>query len=574
MKKIYFMMTAALFAASVSAQKLDLKFQPTRQIASLPAQCNNEAYAKSHQANVRRSGIGLPISNPALYLPFRLAGAAASADTIITAQPEGELLKNCYQQATGYYVFWGYVLTSVTDGSAVDVVKGADGSVYVKNLLSTLPTNYWVKGYQAEGDTIAFDFPQKIYSETGTDGSVYDYSLWRMNYTQVEEDGETYYTYVPDSVSQTMKFTLRNDTLQLVEDPYLLIGLGTSDAGEWTGYGDYSCKIFKLNESVSAPSDAASIEQALICDNSGEPDYHIGKMAIEGDNVYIGGLVSGNDTGWAKGKINGNKVTFTGTQYMGVNETALSHEYFSPAGKVEMYNAEWDYTYDSVYVEKEIVFDYDAAAKKLTSDGGFIVNKGTNDINQEAEFFSPVIEPYIEIPGKPIGATFEDFYDYDEDYGLGYAQFSIYRQSTDGNFLNPAKLYYNVYFDDELFTFTPDEYPEFTEDVTDMPYSYNGDYVSAYGDSHLFYYFTTGFDKLGVGTVYKDGDDRYEGEIEWYYITTDGIKKIDGDNMASTRSVTYTDITGRRLASPARGVNIRTTTLSDGTVHTQKVIVR
>ena len=44
--------------------------------------------------------------------------------------------------------------------------------------------------------------------------------------------------------------------------------------------------------------------------------------------------------------------------------------------------------------------------------------------------------------------------------------------------------------------------------------------------------------------------------------------------MASTRSVTYTDITGRRLATPARGVNIKTTTMSDGTVRTQKVIMR
>lgn len=574
MKKIYFMVTAAMFAASVSAQKLDLQYQPTSQIAKIPTQCRTEAYAKAHQAGVRVSGMGLNVSNPALYLPLRLAAESASADTIITTQPEGELIKNCYQQASGYYVFWGYVLNADTDGGVVDLVKGADGSIYAKNLMSMLHAGTWVKGYQAEGDTIAFDFPQKIYSEDYY-GEVYNYSLWRMKFTTVEEDGEEYQTYVPDSECQTIKFTLRNDTLQMVEGDDYIMGLGTSEDGEWTGYGDYANKVFKYDVPVSAPADAASAEPALIeFESSGETDYRVAKMAIEGDNVYLGSLVDGNDTGWAKGKIEGNKVTFTGPQYLGANESLLSHEYFSPAGKESVYEADWDYTWDSIYVEKELVFDYDAATKTLKSANGFIVNKGTVDVNQEAEFFSPVIKPYMEVAGTPQKPAFEDFLEYTDDYGYGGAQFTLSRISTDGNYLNPEKLYYNVYFDDELFTFSPDEYPEFEEDVTDVPYNYSGNDVSCYGDSHIVYFYITGFDKMGVSTIYKDGDTRYESPIEWYYLTTDGISKVADNSMASTRSVTYTDITGRRLATPARGVNIKTTTMSDGTVRTQKVIMR
>ncbi len=574
MKKIYFMMTAAMFAASVSAQKLDLQYQPTCQIAQLPAQCRTEAYAKAHQAGVRLSGIGLDISNPALSLPLRLAAESTSADTIVTAQPEGELIKGCYQQASGYYIFWGYVLSADTDGGVVDLVKGADGSIYAKNLMSMLHANTWVKGYKAEGDTIAFDFPQKVYTEDYY-GTVYNYSLWRMKYTIAEEDGEEYATYVPDTESQTIKFTLRNDTLQMVEEDDCIMGLGTTEDGEWTGYGDFANKVFRVTDPVYAPASAASAEQALVkFESSGETDYRIAKMAIEGDDVYLGNLVDGNDTGWAKGKIEGNKVKFSGPQYLGINESLLSHEYFSPAGKKEVYEADWDYTWDSVYVEKELVFDYDAATKTLTSDGGFIVNKGSGEVNQEAEFFSPVINPYKEVAGTPQKPLFADFLEYSEDYGYGGAQFSIYRTSADGNYLNPEKLYYNVYFDDELFTFTPDEYPEFEEDVTDVPYSYSGTDVTAYGDSHILYFYIVGFDKMGVSTVYKDGDTRYESPIEWYYLTTDGIEKVADNSMASTRSVTYTDIMGRRLASPARGVNIKTTTMSDGTVRTQKVIMR
>ena len=64
--------------------------------------------------------------------------------------------------------------------------------------------------------------------------------------------------------------------------------------------------------------------------------------------------------------------------------------------------------------------------------------------------------------------------DYDDDYGYGGVQLSLTRASEDGNYLNPSKLYYNMYLDDEKYTFYPDEYPEKIEDLTDVPYSYSG----------------------------------------------------------------------------------------------------
>ena len=79
--------------------------------------------------------------------------------------------------------------------------------------------------------------------------------------------------------------------------------------------------------------------------------------------------------------------------------------------------------------------------------------------------------------------------DYDDDYGYGGVQLSLTRASEDGNYLNPSKLYYNMYLDDEKYTFYPDEYPEKIEDLTDVPYSYSGTDLISYGDNHITAFF-------------------------------------------------------------------------------------
>ena len=571
MKKMYLTMAAALFAASVSAQKPLVKLSVNKPSSATALQSDAEKMMKRSIAPVKLSGIGMSQSSP--FSTMRRA--AADNNTIITDQPAGTLYKNWYQRADGYMVFWGYVFTNATDGAAIDVVKADDGSVYVKNLLSTFAANYWVKGEKAQGDTIAFNFPQPVYSQEGdTEGSTDYYSLWRMVLKDVEQDGQSYTTYVPDETTQTVKFVLRNDSL-ILTDKDILIGLGSAEDGAWTGYGDLTEEVSTFEQHINAPSDPSAAVTAIFSFEGGDSlDYRLGKIAFEGDNVYIGGITDGAPDGWAKGHVNGNKVTFSGSQYLGVDTVNNAHVFFAPAGRKSIYDPDYDYTYDSVYVVKDVVFDYDVTAKKISSDEGFIVNQGINDVYALADFFTPTVKPWIEKPGTPQNAYFYDFMNYDEEYGYGGVQFYLSRISTDGEYLNPDKIYYNLYFDDDLFTFTPDEYPEFTEDVTDVPYGYVGSDVTSDGDNHIVYFYTTGFEKLGVKTIYKDGDKRYESPIEWYYVDATGISKPTVSSSAPVNRVTYTDLSGRRLSAPAHGVNIKSETLSDGTVRTSKVIVR
>ena len=61
-----------------------------------------------------------------------------------------------------------------------------------------------------------------------------------MNFEVVEGNNQ----YVKDSVSQTIKFIWRNDSLIKTEDD-VLIGM-TNEEGSWNGIGDLVCNINHL----------------------------------------------------------------------------------------------------------------------------------------------------------------------------------------------------------------------------------------------------------------------------------------------------------------------------------------
>jgi len=135
---------------------------------------------------------------------------------LIVEQPEDTLCKNYYRTSVSIFPFWGYLLQYTVDGLAQDMVVGNDGSLYFKNPFASYLTDSWVKGVKGEGDTILVQLPQKIHEET-IDGVTYPYYAWKMVEKIIEQDGDLYYDYVPDSISQVSKFVYRNDSLIKVE---------------------------------------------------------------------------------------------------------------------------------------------------------------------------------------------------------------------------------------------------------------------------------------------------------------------------------------------------------------------
>lgn len=84
-------------------------------------------------------------------------------------------------------------------------------------------------------------------------------------------------------------------------------------------------------------------------------------------------------------------------------------------------------------------------------------------------------------------------------------------------------------------------------------------------------------------TIDKDGNIVYEGaatltgfpfELVKTTYYADGVDGVKEDGGAKVAGVTYYDANGTRVAQPRKGVNIRKRQMTDGTVVTEKIIVR
>ena len=208
-------------------------------------------------------------------------------------------------------------------------------------------------------------------------------------------------------------------------------------------------------------------------------------------------------------------------------------------------------------------------------------NKGMNSVYSTISYEAPQMQPWVEVPGSPKDPELLQFAPFDEAQGCGVLQFWFDKNSVDGNLLDTKKLYYNVYFDGDLFTAYPDEYTNISEEITDIPYNFSDnsfDFVAA-GDMHTLYFYMTGFTKLGIQTFYKDGDKVYKSNLVEYEIDDEGnftpvetaIKGMTADN-GNVTSVSFSDLSGRRVSNLASGVYLKTMKMADGTQKTVKVV--
>ena len=130
-----------------------------------------------------------------------------------------------------------------------------------------------------------------------------------------------------------------------------------------------------------------------------------------------------------------------------------------------------------------------------------------------------------------------------------------------------------MYVDDELFTFNPDEYMGLEESMTDIPYSFvDSNYdIQAYGANHSFTFFLTGYERIGVQSIHKIGDEVAKSDIVYSDGTATAIRTATQED-AECVSETYTDLSGRRVAVPSKGLYIRSMKMSDGSIRSMKIM--
>lgn len=505
------------------------------------------------------------------------ASKAATADELITEQPAGKLYKNMYRVAAGYIKLGnlGYYLEH-NQGYASDVVIADDGSFYIKNPFSTFLTKSWLKGHKAVGDTIEFDFPQFIYQDT-EDGITSNYYAQRMRRKKSQNGDSSGDTYVIDEESKTIKFTWRNDTLRMVDGE--MLGL-TDAAGKWIGRGDRSIEMFINDDKTVSPKNPAAATSYIMkypivrfpTPVTGT-DARAVKVVIEGNDIYLGDLYDDVPNCWVKGTLENGKAVFK-KQFAGMDTTSIAYSYFWPAhaDSVQTPLMEW---YVSYSLSDKTIFDYDEATRTLKTDSAFIFNVGRSEeyVYALAGFTKAELMPWENKPFTPVAPKIVEFEPYDNDLGYGYVLFDLPAESATGDDILPGQLYYQIYLNDQPLTLTPDEYINVPKDMTEIPYSFSDDYdITMDGTERNVSFFRTDFSRLGVQSIYKGGGETRRSDI--VYATTTGINGVSGDASKVVKGIVYTDLSGRRVANPAKGIYIKTTTYADGNVRNVKIVKR
>lgn len=569
MRHLYTAFAAALIASSAAtaqtAATRNVRLTPTKQAIALAKKSNFRPAVK----------LG---STAASGKHFNVASTTGTTTTapIINAQPEGKLHANLYFSGESFVDMMGYEAQLPFDGIWGKIVEAPDNkTIYINNPIGAYYSDAWIKGERTTGDTIEVKLPQQFVHEE-YDGMSTDAWLYKLVPVKVEQDGETYTTFKPDSTSQTVKYVWRNDSIVLVNTTQdsKLLGMCT-EAGEWYGYGDYIQQYTAFDQKPVAPKDETKATQMSITYyDSGQMYGRVKKAVREGNDIYIAGLNENIPSGWAKGTISGNKATFSGHQYMGLDTVTASYAFFEPVSHSMVWDSEIGDSIESLTLADAITFAYDADKGTLSTDSTFVANQGYKMFNQMFTYDGATIEPWTEKAATPLAvdASTMSYMPFSEEYGYGLLAFAPSEFDADGYILDANKLYYSIYLDDDVLTIDPDDYTLFPYETTEIPFTYSDmlDFVN-YAGMWQVYTFVTGIDRIGVQMIYKGGGEVRKSAITYISATDEDPSAVS--NVAQTgkvAGVTYTDLSGRRVSRPGKGLFIQTTRLADGTITTSK----
>lgn len=569
MRHLYTAFAAALIASSAAtaqtAATRNVRLTPTKQAITLAKKSNFRPAVKlgSTAASGKR---------------FNIASTTGTTTTapIIDAQPEGKLHANLYFSGESFVDMMGYEAQLPFDGIWGKIVEAPDNkTIYINNPIGAYYSDAWIKGERTTGDTIEVKLPQQFVHEE-YDGMSTDAWLYKLVPVKVEQDGETYTTFKPDSTSQTVKYVWRNDSIVLVNTTQdsKLLGMCT-ETGDWYGYGDYIQQYTVFDQQSVAPKDETKATQMSITYyDSGQMYGRVKKAVREGNDIYIAGLNENIPSGWAKGTISGNKATFSGHQYMGLDTVTASYAFFEPVSHSMVWDSEIGDSIENLTLADAITFDYDADKGTLSTDSTFVANQGYKMFNQVFTYDGATIEPWTEKAATPLAvdASTMSYMPYSEEYGYGLLAFAPSEFDADGYILDANKLYYSIYLDDDVLTIDPDDYTLFPYETTEIPFTYSDmlDFVN-YAGMWQVYTFVTGIDRIGVQMIYKGGGEVRKSAITYISATDEDPSAVS--NVAQTgkvAGVTYTDLSGRRVSRPGKGLFIQTTRLADGTITTSK----
>lgn len=505
-----------------------------------------------------------------------------SQEDYLTRQPDGEV-RNYVRSGKTLVSMMGGVGEFSQDGMPLTVVFDPDGKTvwFYRLVVAGEGTFGWIKG-GLEGD--------KIVIPSGQVAWYYDYGSYYTAYvvTRIKPnpDGspETYDSY--QRAEGDIEFSIDDEgimTLLPGTDGYTGMGLcrDSSDPflveygfnGKWLGYGDLETTYTPMYKTPSeGPSDDACISQytmtydmSSLTETSG---YNFVDVAVEDDRIFIRGIMSALPQSWMEGRIEGTKAIFENYQVAGIY---LDHYVYYVGCCSEENGDTGEYDWD---VLDAIEMEYDQETGSLVFPEWLVLNAYDTGLNAIEGFGGMTLNRFEDVPMEPAAPVVGQIYEeYDPYMNCQKVSFHIPCRNIDGKILDPAKLYYEVYIDDELFVFTPETYTTLTSSGTRLPYNFNdGYYIQLVEEgTNLIMFFSPDYKKFAARSLYQGGgEDRYS-EFGIFSASSTGVESIGGQT-AMADETEYFDLSGRRLTeAPDKGIYLRTVTDSEGNRKTEKV---
>ena len=537
---------------------------------------------------------------------------ASESDDVIWDQPEGRH-QYYFQWGNGYTLYDGTDLFAFEVETSGQMVWADNNEVYITNSISSLRCtgSGWVKGTVSDdGKKITVNYPQKVNYLEGYDAkgkfvryplyvSVMKYNEDTQDYSPVaDEDNVVTYTIGDDGKimmdgSKEFEWKVDPETEEeYIASPDTMLSCYyeyvDEKSGEtlpyWFGYADIAQMFTPLPDGliINEIPDGLTFELWGLTDVWGVEQSV--DVAIAGNNVYIKDIDAFTADCVVKGTIEGDKVTFPSKQFFGIHEEYGDYMFFVACGYGMVWYEEFQDYYEGYYIIDELVMDYNAATKTLTApeNTGFMMNAAIDRLYYYSAFLEPVIvgQDSESLIGAPADPEFM-IYERRDDLGQDNFMWIFPNQNVNGAFIDTKCMYYNVYVDGELYTFTPDEYPYVLEAITDLPYDYCDDNcfdIVANAQEHTFYIYGV-METFGIIMYYKAPDGNlYSSQRVTYNILNDTIEydgAIDTVSDAEPIGMEFYNLQGMKVAAPTAGnIYIRTITFKDGSKKSSKFIAR
>lgn len=470
---------------------------------------------------------------------------------------------------------------AVSNGQKGEIVADTYGDEYfIKNPLPRTAIGSYIKGVLVEeGDNLYIEckLPQWLNARESTNSGV------RLSLATPErgEDGLMWYNPVTDEEQNVIRYVMDEDENFVFDAPegtalvalysYLDEELSTCIyAGASVTHVEY--KDPGTKEVATIPDGVEETPWGMLYSNGDRAHQITG--AIDGDKIYLKGVVPSLPGSCVVGTISGDKVVFDANQYLGETESTYEYlvfrhaEFVSSSDRGDVYDFSGD-----LLPSLEAVYEADSYTVSCPMDVAWFSNAGTDELYYQNFFVGPMFLPDKGGAATPCNPEITEVMDFMPEFGYGGFMADMPLLGTEGEVLDKNYYTYIVYFDGEPYTFEPELFPGVTEPMLEIPYDFEDGEAEDFrveGTSHIICWRTAGFTSLGVQALYTVNGVTNRSEVVTYKLGDSSLDTV----TALPQTVEFYDLAGRKILNPTSGMYVKRITYDNGKTETVKVVIK